>query len=491
MASVSSTAAEETATNAKRSTRAETDRDSSTATSEIVIVSNRLPVHRVTLDGKSQWKTSPGGLVSALTPILQSRPSTWVGWSGQPGEAPDSFEHDGIKNEPVPLSKSEVTTFYEGFANRTLWPLYHDAVRTPEYRRRWWGPYVEVNQRFAEAAAEAAAPNGVVWVHDYHLQLAPAMLRELRPDLRIGFFLHIPFPPRELFMQLPWRKEVLEGLLGSDVIGFQTKMGAQNFIHLARRFSELKGKMDDLRYQDRAIHVDAFPVSIDVKKFEQLAGSPETEKRTERYRNRLGQSRCILLGVDRLDYTKGIDNRLRAYHELLRTGTVSPRNCVLVQVCVPSRERVQEYKELKTDIERLVGEINGEFGELGRTPIHYLHRSLPIDELVSLYRAADVLLVTPLRDGMNLVAKEYVATRLDDTGALVLSEFTGSAKELKSALLVNPHDIDAVADTINTAMHLSENEQSKRMRALRKQVRNHDVYHWANEFLDTLTHDRA
>ncbi len=462
---------------------------STSRTSDIVIVSNRLPVHRVNTSTGDAWETSPGGLVSALTPILQKRPSSWIGWAGNAGDAPTPFKHDRITNLPVALSADEVEDFYEGFSNRTLWPLYHDAVRTPEYRRRWWKPYVQVNRRFAQAAANAAAEGGIVWVHDYHLQLVPSMLRELRPDLRLGFFLHIPFPPRELFMQLPWRESILEGLLGADVVGFQTSEGAQNFVHLTRRYTSLSGRRDALQYRGRHVRIDAFPVSIDTQKYESLATTAETQRRAERYRSRLGKSRRIILGVDRLDYTKGIDIRLRAYQDLLRSGRASPNEVALVQVCVPSRERVQEYKELKSHIERLVGEINGEFGELGKTPIHYLHRSLPIDELVALYRAADVMLVTPLRDGMNLVAKEYVATRFDNTGVLVLSEFTGSAKELKSALLVNPHDIDRLADTIRSALDQPADEQSTRMASLRRHIRRFDVYHWAEAFLLTLNDD--
>lgn len=454
--------------------------------SDIVIVSNRLPVNRVKKNGESKWETSPGGLVSALTPILHERPSTWIGWAGSAGTKPKPFTHDGIHNVPVRISRDELSAYYDGFANATLWPLYHDAIRPPEYHRHWWGPYVEVNRRFAQAAAEIAAKNAVIWVHDYHLQLAPAMIRDLRPDVKIGFFLHIPLPPQELFAQLPWRKAILEGMLGADVVGFQTRLGAQNFMDLATRFVGVPASNGQLRIGQRTVHARAFPISIDVKKYETLAASEAVQERTEAFRDRLGRQRRIILGVDRMDYTKGIDIRLRAFHDLLRSGRRTPEECVFVQVAVPSRERVGEYQDLRSGVERLIGQINGEFGELGRTPIHYLHRSLPADELVSLYRAADVMVVTPLRDGMNLVAKEYVSTRIDDTGVMILSEFTGAAYELKSSLIVNPHDIDGLVFTMDQALAMRETEQAQRMRALRRVVQQHDVFAWARDFFETL-----
>lgn len=454
--------------------------------SDIVIVSNRLPVHRVSKNGSTTWETSPGGLVSALTPILRDRSSTWIGWAGTAGSAPRPFEHEGTLNVPIRLSRADLTAYYDGFSNRTLWPLYHDGIRTPEYHRKWWWPYVEVNRRFAEAAAEHTSKDGVIWVHDYHLQLVPAMVRELRPDARIGFFLHIPFPPQELFSRLPWRKELLEGLLGSDVVGFQTTFGAQNLVQLCKRYLGIEGSGEELRFDNRTIRAKAFPVSIDVARFEELSRDPSVNARTQAYREQLGKDRRILLGVDRMDYTKGIDIRLRAYQDLLRSDHRDASECVLVQVGVPSRERVAEYQKLRSRVEQLIGQINGEFGELGRTPIHYLHRSLPQDELVALYRAADVMLVTPLRDGMNLIAKEYAATRLDNTGALVLSEFTGSALELDEALLVNPHDIDGLTATMERALSLSVDEQKRRMQALRNVVRANDVYQWAEEFFGAL-----
>lgn len=456
--------------------------------SDIVIVSNRLPVNRVKQGRGSQWQTSPGGLVSALTPILQDRPSTWVGWAGSAGTTVKPFVHDGIHNVPVKISRDELAGYYDGFSNRTLWPLYHDAIRPPEYHRRWWWPYVEINRRFAEAAAEWTAEGGTLWVQDYHLQLAPAMIRERRPDVKIGFFLHIPFPPQELFAQLPWRSQLLEGMLGADVVGFQTKLGAQNFFQLCRRFVHgVGGRSDAIEHNGREVQARAYPISIDTRKFGDLAASPEIVRRADALKSRLGHDRKIILGVDRMDYTKGIDIRLRAYQELLRSERRTTSECVFVQVGVPSRERVADYQEIRSDIEGLIGQIAGEFGEVGRIPVHYLHRNLPIDELVALYLAADVMVVTPLRDGMNLVAKEYVATRTQGTGVLLLSEFAGAANELRTALLVNPHDIDGLERSIDRALGMELPEQRRRMRAMQRVVRQSDVYGWAHRFLEDLT----
>jgi trehalose 6-phosphate synthase len=434
----------------------------------LLIVANRLPVVRGKAKGEGTWKRSPGGLVSALTPIVQRAGGAWAGWTGSSGPAPDPFDHDGIAHLPVPISRTQLSSFYDGFCNGTIWPLYHGAIREPEYHRRWWRPYVTVNRRFAELTAESAAQGASVWVHDYQLQLVPALLREMRPDLRIGFFLHIPFPPEELFGRLPWRRQMLEGLLGADVIGFQTQLDAQNFLRLARRYADARVDSGQLQIHGRTVSVDSFPVSTDFD------------------HHQVGQGRKIILGVDRLDYTKGIDLRLRAFHELLLRRPEAVRECVLVQLAVPSRGRVSEYRELRSQVEELVGQINGEFGEVGLTPVQYMHRELPFDELIALYRAAEVMMVTPLADGMNLVAKEYVATRFDNSGVLILSEFAGAAEELKSALQVNPHDVDGLAETIDMSLSLPEKEATRRMSRMRDVLSDHTVYDWADSFIAAL-----
>ena len=452
---------------------------------DLVVIANRLPVHRSAAGGG--WETSPGGLVSALMPILREHKGVWIGWAGSSEPQLEPFEHDGLFNVPVSLSAEEVRDYYEGFSNSTLWPLYHDACQTPQYNRSWWAPYVAVNHRFAEVAARETAPNGHVLVQDYHLQLVPGMLREMRPDIRIGFFLHIPFPPGELFAQLPWRQRILEGMLGADVIGFQTRHGAQNFVRLVNRYTIHRGSGHAINVNGRRVLARDYPISIDFDRIVALANDPAVIARGRQIRADLGEHRTIMLGVDRLDYTKGIDQRLRAVYEIFKSGRHTVDDLVLVQVSVPSRESVDEYIEVRDRIEKLVGHINGEFGTVGAVPVHYLRRSLPIEELVAYYLAADVMLVTPFRDGMNLVAKEYVASRRDDTGVLVLSEFTGSAVELDRAVMVNPHDIDGMAAIIDRAIAMPRAEQVRRMRSLRQRVRKRTVFTWAADFTQALT----
>ena len=454
---------------------------------EFVVVANRLPVDEVVADdGSRSWARSPGGLVSALQPIVRGHGGAWVGWTGQPGEAPDPFDTDGMHLHPVGLSADEVDRYYEGQSNGTIWPLFHDAVEQPTHRRPWRQAYDTVNRRFAEAAAQLAAPGGTVWVHDYQLLLVPAMLRDLRPDLRIGFFLHIPFPPVELFMQLPRRAELLKGLLGADLVGFQRPLAAQNFLQLTGRLLGLDPHEQDVVFEGRTVTARAFPISIDVAEVEKLAADPAVQAEARRMRTELGGDRRMLLGVDRLDYTKGIEQRLEAYGELLADGTVSTADVVLVQVATPSRMRVLEYQQLRARVEREVGRINGEHSAVGQVPVHYLFQSMNRADLVALYLAADVMVITPLRDGMNLVAKEYVAARRDEPGALVLSEFAGAAAELESAFLVNPHDVEDLKRALLEALHADPAELAERMRPMRTQVRDNDIDRWARDFLGEL-----
>ncbi|MCD9196740.1 trehalose-6-phosphate synthase [Aeromicrobium wangtongii] len=459
---------------------------------DFVVIANRLPVDRVASPtGKTLWRTSPGGLVTALEPVMIRNGGAWIGWHGAPDEKVAPFEHNGMHLVPVPLSETEIAEYYEGFSNATLWPLYHDVVAPPEFHREWWDSYVRVNRRFAQKAAEVAKPDAVVWVQDYQLQLVPAMLREMRPDLRIGFFLHIPFPPAELFQQLPWRREILEGLLGADLVGFQMPGAAQNFVRLVRQRVGHKTHRDMVYLPDgRTVLAKAYPISIDAAGFEELARTPEVIARAAEIRESLGNPKTILLGIDRLDYTKGLRQRLRAFGELIQEGSLHVDDAVFVQVATPSRERVQQYKLLRDDINRLVGRINGDVGRIGQQPVTYLHASYPRNEMAALYRAADVMVVTPLRDGMNLVAKEYVACRYDDRGALVLSEFAGAASELKQAYQVNPHDINGMKQMMLAAINASPRENSRRMKAMRKQVMENDIEVWASNFLEELTADR-
>ena len=457
------------------------------APGSFVVVANRLPVDEV---APGSWRRSPGGLVTALHPVLVAQAGTWVGWTGSatdPDQEPiQPFELEGMRLRPVALSGDEVERYYEGFSNSSLWPLYHDAIETPIYKRSWWESYRRVNERFARAAADEAAPGATVWVQDYQLQLVPAMLRELRPDLRIGFFLHIPFPPVELFMQLPRRAEILRGLLGADLVGFQRPLAAQNFLRLTRHLLGLRPRGAGVDQDGRIVHAAAFPISIDVAEIEALASSPLVRARAEQIRAELGDPKTVILGVDRLDYTKGIEQRLKAFRELLSEDRLTVPEVVMVQVATPSRERVEHYQSLRVKVEREVGRINGDHGRVGVPAVHYLHQSYSRSELVALYCAADVMMVTPLRDGMNLVAKEYVAARVDLGGALVLSEFAGAAGELRQAFLCNPHDLQGVKDALMRAVQADQTEVSRRMRAMRRHLRAHDVRHWASSFLSAL-----
>ena len=475
-------------------------------TYDFVVVSNRLPVDRVIeADGSATWSRSPGGLVTALEPVMQQNEGAWVGWGGQADIELDPFDSDGIHVIPVALSALEIERYYEGFSNDTLWPLYHDVIAPPSYHREWWESYVEVNQRFADAAAAASANGAVVWVQDYQMQLVPKLLREIRPDLTIGFFNHIPFPPYGIYSQLPWRTQIIEGLLGADVIGFQRVADASNFQRAVRRLKgySTRGYQVEVPLVDwspgvrvfgeikrqgsfRTVVARAFPISIDSASFEELARTPAVQERAKQIRIELGSPRTVMLGVDRLDYTKGITHRLKAYGELLAEGRLSSENVTLVQVANPSRERVQAYIALRDEIELTVGRINGDYGTIAHVPISYQHHGFPRDEMVALYLAADVMLVTALRDGMNLVAKEYVACRFDEEGVLILSEFAGASDELKRALLINPHDIDGVKEAILQAISMPKGERTARMRSLRKRVLEHDVSRWSRDFLEVL-----
>jgi alpha,alpha-trehalose-phosphate synthase [UDP-forming] len=454
---------------------------------DFVVVACRLPVDHVEApDGGTQWRPSPGGLVSALEPVMRHAKGVWVGWPGAADESPGAFDAGGLRLVGVGLSGDEVRDYYEGFCNATLWPLYHDVIAPPEFRRPWWDAYVRVNRRFARAAAEQAAEGATVWVNDYQLQLVPQLLREQRPDLRIGFFLHIPFPGYEIFAQLPWRGQIVAGLLGADLIGFQRDSDATNFRRACRRAASRATSGSLVRMPGRQVQTATFPISIDSSGFAEIASRTDVRERASGFRQALGEPDVVLLGIDRLDYTKGISHRLTAYGELLSEQRFGSQRTALVMVASPSRERVEQYRQLRDEVETAVGRINGEHAELGNPPVHYLHQTYPAEEMAAMYLAADVMLVTSLRDGMNLVAKEYVACRADDTGALVLSEFTGAADELSGAFLVNPHDIEGMKDAIVRAATVPPAEARRRMRAMRRRVREFDVDRWASSFLAAL-----
>ncbi|MCT1619929.1 alpha,alpha-trehalose-phosphate synthase (UDP-forming) [Janibacter hoylei] len=461
-------------------------------TYDLVIAANRLPVDRVVgPDGSSEWHRSPGGLVTAMESVMRGREGAWVGWAGEAGEAPAPFAEAGMWLHPVPLSEDELQTYYEGFSNDTLWPIYHDVIVPAHFHREWWQDYQRVNERFAEAVCEVAAPGARVWIHDYQLQLVPALVRRRRPDLRIGWFNHIPFPPVELFAQLPWRSQIIEGLLGADYLGFQRSADAANFVRAARQLDGRSTRGETVTTTDpdgreRVVRASSVPISIDYAGLEQLARSPEVLARAEQIRTSLGNPEIVMLGVDRLDYTKGIRHRLKAYEELLSEGAFRPPEVTFVQVATPSRERVEAYKRLRTEVETTVGRINGTYGTLGSPAVHYLHQSYPREEMAALFQVADVMLVTPLRDGMNLVAKEYVTCRHDLGGALVLSEFTGAWHELHQSFVCNPHDIEGLKQTMLRAIETDPKDRRRLMRASRRRVSEHNVQRWADRFLDNL-----
>ncbi len=478
---------------------------------DFVVVSNRLPVDSVLdANGNQSWTQSPGGLVAALEPVMRQHAGAWVGWPGRADLELEPFDTGGMRLVPVPLSSEEVEDYYEGFSNDTLWPLYHDVIAVPTFERTWWDAYKAVNARFAERTAEVARHGAVVWVQDYQLQLVPKLLRAARPDLTIGFFNHIPFPSYGLFSQLPWRVQIIEGLLGADVVGFQRDADASNFQQAVRRLKgfSTKGQQIAVPLEDpspgvrvhgpirvegpaRLVVAKKFPISIDAAYFQETAQREDIRARAREIRANLGNPKTVILGVDRLDYTKGIRHRLLAYGELLAEGRIDPEDTILVQVASPSRERVQSYMTLRDEVELTVGRINGEYSDLGHQAISYHHHSYPREEMVALYLAADVMLVTALRDGMNLVAKEYVASRYDNDGVLLLSEFAGASDELKHAVLVNPHDIDGVKDAIMAAITMPQSERALRMRRMRRRVFEDDVTKWSKGFLDTLTSHRA
>jgi len=449
----------------------------------LVVVSNRLPFTVERRPEGVRVRRSPGGLVAALEPALAQRGGVWVGWTGAAREDGDAAGRappaaaEQVQYRAVPLTAHEIALYYAGFANRTIWPLFHYFVGQTQIDSATWRAYERVNERFAQVAAEASDDEALVWVHDYQLLRVPHHLRRLAPRRRIAFFLHVPFPAADVLRVLPWSRDLIQGMLASDLVGVHIRSYADHVLTCAERLlgCEVDRGAGLVRFEGREVSVEVHPISIDVAEIERLAA-----------RAAPGGDATVaeILGVDRLDYTKGIHERLLAIERLLERHPGLRRRIAFTQVLVPSRERVAEYGELKREIDETVGRINGRFSERGWSPIRYLVRSLPPAELVALYRQADVALVTPLRDGMNLVAKEYVAAQLDDDGVLVLSEMAGAADELQEALLVNPFDVDEVADALHRALQMPLDERRARMSALRHRVRANDVRVWVERFLD-------
>ncbi|MGN6368522.1 MAG: bifunctional alpha,alpha-trehalose-phosphate synthase (UDP-forming)/trehalose-phosphatase [Phycisphaerae bacterium] len=451
---------------------------------KFINVSNRLPV---TITDTIQ--KSSGGLVSALEAVRNNREFVWVGWPGEIADPGRQKEFDKkLRSDyqyfPVFVPQAQVDGFYHGFSNSTLWPILHSLPYYMSYKKTWWQDYVAVNAAFADKVLEIAGDRDIVWVHDYHLMLLPAMLRAKRPKLRIGFFLHTPFPPEELFRCLPHREELLEGLVGADLIGFHTFTYLRDFQATLLRLLGIESTMTSFSHNDRNVSMGVYPIGINAESFQQKLDSPEFHQRREEL-SKLYEGKQIILGVERLDYTKGLPRRLRAMETFLR-GCPDPNKVMFILICVPSRGAVPAYKELRQTVESRVGEINGRFATVENTPIRFIHQNVEFTDLCALYSIADVCLTTPLRDGMNLVAKEYVACQQNNAGVLVLSEFAGASEELYLALRVNPYNIHEVADAIETGLSMPLKERQLRMKRMRERVLRYDARHWADRFLGDL-----
>jgi trehalose 6-phosphate synthase/phosphatase len=471
------------------------DREGSSNIARLVVVSNRLPISLTRAkEGKWQVEPSLGGLVTALGPVLRDRGGLWIGWPGI-GEEVDLEDlpllgdsRIGHAIKPVTLTEEEIEGYYFGFSNEILWPLFHDLQNFCNFDPAYWKTYQSVNRKFAQVIAQSARENDYIWVQDYHLMLVARELRGLGAECRIGFFLHTPFPPLDIFLKLPWRYQILKALLEYDLLGFQTTRDRNNFVHCLEAL--IRGVQHDARRQvstitspGRKIKVGRFPVSIDFRDYARRASDELVANRVKDLHEAM-TGRQIILGVDRLDYSKGIPEKLKAFRHALERFEDLHGKVTLVQVAVPSREDIPRYQELRDQVEGLVSEINGQFTRWGWVPIHYMYRNLERIELVAYYRAADIALVTPLKDGMNLVAKEYCAANRDKNGVLVLSEFAGAATQLRgNSLLVNPYDIEGVANAIYRAYKMDADERRSRMGRLRKAVRTRDIFWWVDSFL--------
>jgi trehalose 6-phosphate synthase len=466
----------------------------STHEKRLVITSNRLPVSLVKEQGRWSARPSAGGLVTALGPALRNRGGMWLGWPGVTHDVnaarilESRTEGIGYTLVPVGLSGEELDKYYLGFSNEIIWPLFHGLQSLCNYDPEYWTSYQTVNRKFAQAILRHTTTDDYVWVHDYQLMTVGHELRNLGVNSSCGFFLHIPFPPPDIFQKLPWRRQILEGLLDFELVGLQTLAHKRNFLHCVRlmiRDAQIlgKGPITLVRVKDREVRVGHFPIGIDYQSFARQASSPEVEAECRRLRFAL-RNRCLILGVDRLDYTKGITYKLDAMRNALRRYPELLHKVTFIQVVVPSRQEIPRYDQLKDEIERKVSQINGEFAVPGWVPIQYIYRSLSRAELVAYYRNAEVALITPLEDGMNLVAKEYCASSFDGNNVLILSEFAGAASQLnRGALLVNPYDQEGVADAVYQAFKMGREERVERMRRLQRSVQAYDVFRWVSSFL--------
>ncbi|MDW3208516.1 MAG: bifunctional alpha,alpha-trehalose-phosphate synthase (UDP-forming)/trehalose-phosphatase [Reichenbachiella sp.] len=458
--------------------------------SKTIIVSNRLPVRIVKEDGKLAFTPSEGGLATGLGSIYKQGDNIWLGWPGAVlnSKAEETQTKKELKEQnmaPVFLTDEDIELYYEGFSNETLWPCFHYFNQFSEFNQEYWESYKAVNQKFADQILKNANANDTIWIHDYQLLLLPALVRAERPDISIGFFLHIPFPSYESFRLLPWRRELLLGMLGADFLGFHTYDDTRHFLSSVSRLAGIGNEHGHINYNNRQIMADALPMGIDYDKYAEVAAAPETLEREVRYRTSIGSEKLILC-IDRLDYSKGISQRLKAFEKLLEKYPEYLEKVSILMVVVPSRDQVGKYKELKEEIDLLVGRINGQYSRLSWTPIHYFYRSFPLHALSAFYRMAHVCLVSPMRDGMNLVCKEFIASKLDKKGVLVLSEMAGASKELSDALLVNPNNRHQMVEAIREALEMEEEEQVQRMTVMQNTIKRYNIYHWVDLFMNRL-----
>ena len=465
---------------------------------KLLLVSNRLPVTIEKRKGQFHYRQSVGGLATGLSSLQEGHNQQWIGWCGLPSNSLDSKQKQEIRttlkesylSHPVFLSKRDIRLFYAGFCNKTIWPLFHYFPEHAEFDQEQWESYIHVNRLYSQAIISNADPYDIIWIHDYHLMLAPQMVREVLPDALIGFFIHIPFPSYEIFRLLPWRKEILQGLLCADQIGFHTYDYVRHFNSSVRRLLGYEHTYNYIHLEHRMIQVDAFPMGVDYEKFAMARPNPVWMDKI-RDNCRHDDASKIVLSVDRMDYTKGIPQRLEAFDYFLDRFPQYKKRVTLILVAVPSRTSVEHYQKLKSHIDQLVGRINGKHGTIDWMPVWYLYRFLSFQDLAGLYRLADICLVTPLRDGMNLIAKEYIASRSDDLGILILSEMAGATGELPEALIVNPNNKEEIANTLAKGLIMSDSERSDRMHAMKERLQRYNVTMWAKDFINRLGHIRV
>ncbi|MGB3607604.1 MAG: bifunctional alpha,alpha-trehalose-phosphate synthase (UDP-forming)/trehalose-phosphatase [Psychroserpens sp.] len=463
-----------------------------------LIVSNRLPLQIKLEDGKLDVEPSVGGLATGLKSVHQEGHSLWIGWSGLTAEELNDQQKQEVKTlvekekcASVELTQNDLENFYYGFSNRTLWPLFHYFMEYAEFENTYWESYKEVNQKFADVVLEHIEDGDTVWVHDYQLLLLPKLIKDKKPNTTIGFFLHIPYPSYEIFRTFPWREELLHGMLGADLIGFHTYDYERHFLSSVKRILRLDVNFNEVTYHDRIVKIDSFPMGIDYEKFHQSAIKQKTAQKSE-LQQRLddhiqsSSGAKMVLSIDRMDYTKGIPNRIRAFEYFLNKFPEYKEKVRLIMLAVPSRSNVPQYQRLKRETDELVGRINGQFATVSWTPIWYFYRSMPFENLIDLYTSSHVAMITPVRDGMNLVAKEYVATRTKQDGVLILSEMAGASKEMNEAMLINPNNFEQIADTLKYALEMPESEQRSRMKILQTRLKRYTVDKWAKEFMLSL-----